>query len=248
MRIRLAVALGGLVVGCALVAHAQDPKGGPKSGRDTSNVVPSTFRAQLVVDNRFPPKNKPPKNDGDRDPRDRTGKMHCLVCEYGLSPVVAIFVRGDVAKLGPADGLSKLIKGTDALIPKYRSDKLGAFVMFLKLDGGTKAVTVKADDGSDTKIAVDLEYPHDEMRAAKVAEVQTYASVVGADNVPFGLAADKSATVTAWKVEETAPVTVVIYNRMRIAQRWSLKYDELTDAKIAEILSATETMVRGTKP
>lgn len=247
MSLRLAVALGGLVAGVALAsgAAAQEPKGGAK--RDLSNVVPSTFRSQLVVDNRFPPKNKPPKDDSDRDPRDRTGKMHCLVCEYGLSPVSAVFVRGDISKLGPTDGLSKLIKGTDALLPKYRSDKLGAFVTFLKLEGGTKAVTVKGDDGSDTKVAIDLEYPHDEARDAKAAEVRAYAAVVAADNVPFGLAADKSAALTAFKVEETAAVTVVIYNRFRIAQRWELKMADLTDEKVAEILAATEAMVRGKK-
>lgn len=247
MSIRLAVALGGLVAGVAL-AQAQEPKSASKTGRDAANVVPSTFRAQLVVDNRFPPKVKPPKDDGDRDPRDRTGKMHCLVCEYGLSPVVAVFVRGDVSKLQATDGLSKLIKGTDALIPKYRADKLSAFAAFLKLDGGTKAVTVKGDDGGDTKVAVDLEYPHDEARDAKVAEVKAFAAIVNAENVPFGLAADKSTAATAFKVEETTPITVVIYNRLRIVKRWTLKSDELTDAKVAEILNATEEMVRGKTP
>ena len=93
----------------------------------------------MVVDNRFPLVMKPEKGpirDENRDPKDRTGKIHCLVCENGLSPVIAIFVRGDLKaeKAGAPDrtaGLKKLIKGADTLIPKYRSDKLAAFAMFL---------------------------------------------------------------------------------------------------------------------
>lgn len=259
MSIRVAAALAGLLISVGLTARAQEPKGGELEptiisasrtvirGGQNSNVVPSPLRAQLVVDNRFPPKVKPPKDDGDRDPRDRTGKMHCLVCEHGLSPVVAIFVRGDVSKVGATDGLSKLIKGADALIPKYRSDKLSAFVMFLKLDGGTKAVTVKGEDGSDTKVAIDLEYPHDEVRDAKAAEVRTYAGVVNTENVPFGLLADKSAAIRAFAIDDMVPVTVIIYNRLRTVQRWELKSDELTDEKITEILAATEAMTRGKK-
>lgn len=257
MSVRLVIGLAVLSAAAVLTAHAQEPAPGPTlnsaaraviRGCTNSNVVPAPFRAQLVVDNRFPPKVKPPKNDGDRDPRDRTGKMHCLVCEYGLSPVVAVFVRGDVSKVQPTDGLSKLIKGTDALIPKYRSDKLAAFVMFLKLDSGTKAVTVKGPDGSDAKVAVDLEYPHDEARDAKAAEVRTYAGVVNADNIPFGLAADKSGGLGDFAIGNDTPVTVIIYNRLRTVHRWELKIDELTDEKVAEILGATEAMVRGKKP
>ncbi|AWM40831.1 hypothetical protein GobsT_06180 [Gemmata obscuriglobus] len=282
MSIRLAVALGGLVAGFAL-AQAQEPKGGAKA----ANVVPSTFRAQLVVDNRFSLKTKhrldtgdgwpecaalalgekakdeDKVNDSDRDPRDRTGKMHDLVSEYGLAPVVAIFVRADAPRLTADAGLGKLLRGLDrenddpkvrdvrprdGLMTTYQADKLAAFVMFLWLEGGTKAVTVKGEDGSEQKVAVDLEFPHDEKRADKVKLVQEYACKVRANKVPFGLAADKSAAVTAFKIEETAPVTIVIYNRLRIVQRWSLKTDELTDEKVAEILAAIKKMVDEKKP
>jgi hypothetical protein len=43
-------------------------------------------------------------------------------------------------------------------------------------------------------------------------------------------------------------VTVVIYNRLRVAQRWELKADELTDEKVSEVLNAIEAMVKGQKP
>ena len=203
-------------------------------GAKASNVVPSTFRAQLVVDNRF--------KEGDA--RNRAGKMHCLVCEYGLSPVVAVFVRADLK--GDTAGLVNLLKGVDTLTPKYRADKLAAFAMFLKLDGGTKVVTVKRADGTEAKVVTDLEYPDDEDRATKAEEVKALAGKVGTINVPFGLAPTKSAAITAFAISDV-PVTVVIYNRMRIVQRWELKLNELTPAKIEEILAATAEMASGNK-
>ncbi len=46
------------------------------------------------------------------------------------------------------------------------------------------------------------------------------------------------------RARQTVPITVIIYNRMRMVERWELKSDELTDAKIEEILKAVEGMVR----
>ena len=260
MTIRHAVVAFGVLAGAALVAPAQPPAppapptasasavaaaAATARGATTANVVPATFRAHLVTDNRF---KAPVKNaDGTEspDPRNRTGKMHCLVCEYGLSPVVAVFVRADLKGVDASGGLGKLIKSTDALIPKYRADKMTAFAAYLKLDGGSKSVTVKAADGSDEKVEAAQEYPDDEKRADKLKEVLGFATAVNADNVPFGLAPVSSPSVTAFGVGEAVPVTVIIYNRLRMVQRWELKLDEITDEKISEILAATETMIRG---
>jgi hypothetical protein len=216
-------------------------------------VVPATFRAQLVVDNRF--KQPIKQEDGSEipDPRNRTGKMHCLVCEYGPSPVVAIFVRADLKAKDPANPkqtapeLAKFVKAVDSLIPKYRGDRLGAFLMYLRLEGGPKAVTVKAADGSEEKVEAFKEYPDDENRDAYAGELKAFAAATGADNVPLGLAPVSSPSVAAFGIKDDTPVTVIIYNRLRIVQRWELKAEELTNEKISEILNATEQMVTGAK-
>lgn len=267
MAIRHAVAALGLLAGAALAA-AQEPKQAEATATDgalaaaaaaargaaAANVVPGPFRAQLVVDNRFPPpKGRPTKGaalkDEDRDPKDRTGKMHCLVSENGLSPVVAVFVRSDLKGLDAGSGLGKLIKGADALIPRHRADKMAGFAMFLKLDGGPKLVTVKKPDGSEDKVEAPKEYPDTELvkREALVKEVADFAAAVGAQNVPFGLAPTTSPSVAAFGIGESTPVTVILYNRMRMVQRWELKTDELTDEKVREILNAAEQMVTGRK-
>ena len=73
---------------------AQDAKPQPKLVIPP-DVVPSTFRAFLVTDSRFPPLKEGEGKDATEvpNPLNRSGKIHCLVCENGLAPVVAIFVR-----------------------------------------------------------------------------------------------------------------------------------------------------------
>jgi hypothetical protein len=240
----------GLLGLAAFTASAQDPK-----TPLPPNVVPSTFRAFLVTDDRFPPVKTPDGKDMP-DPRNRTGKIHCLVCENGLAPVVAIFVRADAAKLkdpnkfGASKSVGKLVKSLDALIPKYRSDKLAGFVMFLRLEGGERTVKLAGADGMpDTTLTVDQEYPDDEKRDEYAKDIKDFAGLVNAPNVPFGLAPDKSKAVTAWKIPEKADVVVIVYNRMRIVgQPWVFEQAaDLTDEKIAEILKSAETAITGRK-
>ncbi len=255
MTIRGAVAVFGGLVAAGLAAPAQDPPppavttdalaaaATAARGATLANVVPATFRAQLVVDNRFKAPVKTADGKEGPDPRNRTGKIHCLVCENGLSPTIAIFVRADLKGVDATSGLGKLIKGTDALIPKYRSDKLAGYAMFLKLEGGDKLVKVKGAGGSETEEKAPKEYPDDEKRDVYVQEIATFAGTVNADNVPFGLAPTSSPSIKEFGIGDAVPVTVIIYNRFRMAQRWEFKMDEITDAKITEILEATERMI-----
>jgi hypothetical protein len=230
-----------------LTAAAQPPK-----SAFPPDVIPSTFRAHLVTDSRFPPiKTGEGKDAQERpNPLNRPGKIHCLVCENGLAPVVAAFVRPEAKAFGAESGLAKLAKGVNGLIPKYRSDKLAAFVMFLNLEGGKKAIKIPgAEGGTDTSLTVDQEYPDDEKRDTYTAEIREFANAVNTPNVPYGLAANKSDAVTAWKIGEKDDITVVLYHRMRVVgQPWRFaKASDLTDEKVAEILKATENMITNRK-
>jgi hypothetical protein len=235
MTIRHAATALWLLAAVALAGRADLPIAPPK------NVVPSTFRAQLVVDDRFKEPITNPDGSKGPDPRNRTGKIHCLVCEHGLAPVVAVFVRADTADAKVEPGLTKLLKATDALLPKYRADKMAAFAMFLSLDGGRKLV--KLADGSE--VETDKEYPDDEKRDAKAKDVKDYAAKTATPGIPFGLAPATSTALTAFAIGDE-PVTVVIYNRLRIVNRWALKADDLTDEKIDAIMQATQAMITGT--
>jgi hypothetical protein len=251
MRIRTLLAapgLAGLIALSCLAARGQEPK-----VQLPPDVLPSTFRMYMVTDNRFEPlkdadgkvlvgaDGKPVQN-----PKNRTGKIHCLVSEYGLNPTVAVFVRADAGSLGDKSGVAKLAKQVNALVPKHRSDKLGGFVAFLRLESGPKPVVVKTKrpDGTEAeeKIEQDKEYPDDEKRDTHAGSIRDLEQALAVPNVPFGLTPEKSKAIAAWKIGDADEVTVIFYNRMRIiGQPWRFAKDtDLTDEKIAEIVKTVE--------
>jgi hypothetical protein len=254
MRIRVlfTTGLAGLIGFCSLFAIADDTK--PKL---PENVVPSAFRAFLVTDGRFPSA-KAPDGKEQPDPRNRSGKIHCLVCENGLAPVIAVFVRlkGPASDLGTDKGVADLITKTNRMIsqPQYRANKLASFVMFLRLVGGSKDVTVKTKQGKDeveTKVKEDLEFPDEDdlKRAEYVDDIKKFAAALNVPNVPLGLVAEKSKALTEWGVKDTDDVTVVLYYRMRkVGKPWTFaKYDDLTDEKVNEILKTAADLLADKK-
>lgn len=228
------------------------------------NAVPSPFRSYIVYDGRYPLD----------DPKNRQDKMHCMVCENGLAPAVAIFSR-----TVPPDGnapLARLMKALQPLIPKYRGDRFATYVIFLRTDAGTKDVIVKQADGSETKVTLDKEFPdddrtklvvdptdpmqkkppqftfdrEDEVRAIRgdtdsKKPLGGFAAAVATPNIPLCLAATKSKLTDSFGIKEGDDITVVLYNRLFIEQRWSFKPNELDDAMIAEIAAAAENTVKG---
>jgi hypothetical protein len=212
----------GMLAVLAAAATAQDEKKDdkkdePKAKAAKPPLVPATFRAYLVTDQRYPAKVANPVKPDDRDPRDRTGKIHCLVCENGPNPVVAIFVRAD-PKADATAKLAELTNKVSGLITTYRGDKLAAFAMFLQLDG---------------------EYPNDEARDEKANDVRVLAGVAKAPNVPFGLAPTKSPALDAWGVGEKDEYTVVFYRGMREVKRWKFM-EAPTGDQVKEIADAVE--------
>jgi len=245
VRVLCATGLVILLSFTCLTSPAQDPK--PKLPPD---VIPSAFRAFLVTDGRFPPiklEGKEPQPD----PRNRTGKIHCLVCENGLAPVIAIFVRADPQSLVRDKGVADLVLKANKMIskPEYRAYKMAAFVMFLRLEGGIKNVTVKMiQDGAEVESKIDqnLEYPDDEKRDEYASKIRDFATGLNAPNVPFGLAADKSKALDEWVGKDnTDEVTVVVYYRMRtVGKPWRFpKADDLNDEKVNEILKSVDKAI-----
>lgn len=248
MRMRVLFLAAGMAAVAFHAAPAQDPKAAAPLPPD---VVPATFRALIITDDRFPPIKEGEGKDVKESPNplNRSGKIHCLVCENGLAPVLAIFVRAEANAVKPDRGVGKLVAALNALIPKYKSDKLAGFLMFLNLDGGKKSIKIPgAEGGTDTTLTVDQEFPDTELdkREAFVKDIRALASGVKAPYVPFGLAPATSDAIKAWKISEKDDVTVVLYDRMRVVGKpWTFaKLDDVTDEKIAEILKAVEKTIR----
>ena len=242
---RTAGLAAGLVL--AAVATAQEPKVEPKADLKAKSTaqkgewVPATFRAFLVADGRFPPKVSPPVKAEDRDARDRTRKMHDLVGENGLSPVVAVFVRSEPTDLA-GSGVLKLAQALDKKIPEYRGDKLSGFVHFLWLDAPEKVVALP-EAGDAKSVTLDGEFPDDEKRDEHADAVLKLSNEAKAPNVPFGLVPGKGKMIDAWGLKAEDKVTVVLYNRMRVKERWTFPAAGPTDEQVATIVKAAEEVI-----
>jgi hypothetical protein len=178
------------------VATAQDaatPAGPLKKG----SAVPSTFRALVAADDRYAKDN----------PRNRVQKMHDLVTDNGLNPVLVAFVRTAPAAGSPGE---KLGKEMSALFAKYKADRLGTFIVFLTLD---------------------QEYQLDTDRDAKRQAAEAlFAQLKGTEanfGVPFAIAAKASPETKAWTLEDKDEVAIFYYNRMTVQNAWRFAADQL---------------------
>lgn len=222
-----AVGLMTLAVG---FAAAQEPD--PKPAAVPDGVIASSFRAFVVSDERF--------EKG--SPRNRVDKMHDLVVDNALNPVVAVFSRQEAMPNGttPNAAVAQLTAKLNDLVQdkELKAARLGAFVSFLTLG---------------------KEYPEAEGRDPARKNVQTFAAEVKklakpgtpaatALAVPLTLAASKSDAVTAWDVKETDALTVVFYREMKPLQRWAYPADKLpTDDDVKAIAAAVEKELRAKK-
>ena len=218
MRHGRAAGWGGLLGAVLAAAAGAAP---PPAGE----AIPDTFRVFVAADDRFPADSV----------RNRTGKLHCFVCEHGLAPVTAVFTRADPAKA--ADGpVGVLAKQLDGVVRKYRPNNAAAFVAFLSLSG---------------------EYPDDDREvgegkarvAARIKEaeaVKALADQLKVPGVPFGLAAGKSPQTEAWGIQKGDDLVVVVYRRLKVVKRWSFPADQPpTEADLKAIGDAAEANAGG---
>jgi hypothetical protein len=203
MAVRRWVGIVALLVG-SVVCVGQEPSAAP---------VPGTFRAFIVTDFR---------TDPGKDARNRTGRMHDLVTENGLNPVLAIFSRTTPEKADVP--LARLILRANSLVTQFRADRFGAYVIFLTL----------------TK-----EYPDDDQRKAKADAVDGFAKQVKASGVPFGLAAGAGEAATKFGLKEGQDLTVVFYHRMKVVKTWSFTAEKPpTDDEIKQIEAAVAAEIK----
>jgi len=234
----------GTISGFALLALS--PSGRTQSDRPTTPaaMIPATLRAFIVQDGRFPPQTIDGKLQ--RDPRDRSGKIHCYVCEYGLSPVFILFLRADPKQITADTPMGKLIRDLDAIMPKYRADRLNGLILFLRTEAGEKAVKFMDDSGAEIAVTADKEYPDDENRDRYVQEIKDWIQAMKIANIPVGLAPFTSKSLTAWGVQDKDAATVVIYRRLKhLAPPWH--FPTLGDLNEEQAKTILQTVLSATR-
>jgi hypothetical protein len=116
-----------LLVGWVLAAAIAFAADEDKQGTEPGNLLPGPFHPYNVTG-------------------ERKGKYHCLVCQYGLKPVVLIFTR---AAPDEKSTLAKLVKDLDAAMAADQTATLRSGVIFLSEDKDPMALEKKLGDWAE---------------------------------------------------------------------------------------------------
>jgi hypothetical protein len=142
----------------------------------------------------------------------RKGNFHCLVSEYDLEPVVMIVARD----LELSEPFKDLLKQLDNAIAKNPAVRLRSFVVFL----------------SDSLPDV---VQNDDKREELAGKLEDAAKGLGLKHVVLCL--DSKSDLEKYALDESAAVTVVLYHKLKVVAHESLSREDLTAAKVQEIMT-----------
>lgn len=160
------------------------------------------------------------------------GRYHSPVAEYGLSPVVLVFVR----EVPEADKpLFELLKKLDELIVKHPNVPFGCCAILLN-DAGLREALEKSGEDYNKKFAETTVAKEDlEKRLRGIAKAK------GIERVTFAL--DQSTGPKAYQFDDKADVTVLTYNRHTIINRRTFGKDKLTSMDVKAIAAEAEKVI-----
>ncbi|HLN27123.1 MAG TPA: hypothetical protein VK395_05225 [Gemmataceae bacterium] len=150
---------------------------------------------------------------------EHAANLHCLVCAYGLRPVVAVFTREPIAA---NKTLATLLQKLDEDLVKYKDARLRAFAVLL----------------SD-------EFPKEEGRKNLVAGLGNTAAEL--DLKRLILAAGDSAGPDNYKLNKDAALTVVLYRNHKVIANFAFAKDKFTENDITAILEGVHKMIGAKK-
>lgn len=191
----------------AAAASAADEKQTLVSGPAPGSPIPGPFQPYVVV--------------GKAKFKDR---FHCPVTEYGLNPVVGVFVRGAKA----TDPVVKLVAELDKLAVENDASRLGVFVAFLAPD-------IKLDDKEMDKVkaAVEKVRQEDNTREEAKPDLEDRFKELKQTTVVFDWLGNVK---PLYKLNDAATVTVVVYNQNKVLSTHAFPGDAETAAGVAKVV------------
>jgi hypothetical protein len=150
---------------------------------------------------------------------EHAGNLHCLVCEYGLRPTVAVFAR-DTAEGNKA--LASLLKKLDEAIGLHKNARLRGFAVILSEDfpkeEGAKDVVPRLE-----KLAADLELKN---------VIVTVNGPAGPEN---------------YKINKDAEVTVLVYQNQQVLANFAYAKEQFGEKDADAILAEVNKLVGAKK-
>jgi hypothetical protein len=176
-----------------------------KSGPQTGELIPGSF-APFNVNGK------------------RKDRYHCLVCDYGVEPVVLVFAREPAE--GKDEALSDLLKKLDDAVERHQDKFLHSFVVFLSPDApGAPAGAEETPEKlvKEATARVDL----NARLLTRAEKLKTL--VVGS----FPAEGPKG-----YKISNQAEVTVLFYSGFKVEKNFAFKAGELQPDNVSIIIKA----------
>jgi hypothetical protein len=215
MRCRLSVVAVVMVALAYSDSGAQD-KAAFKSGPAPKGYVGGPFQAYTV--------------NGKRG-KDR---FHCPVLEFGLDPVIGIFVReGDTPPADDAAVLELLKKADEAVKRHDELSFLKSFAVFVTPEARSSINQAKIDD-VDTLIKQSgaREKLERRLRAAAKPLEHVIVGYVGPDQLP------------KWELAKEPGVTVLVYAKHKVLENYAFPEGKLTSADTDAIMKRVDELMK----
>jgi hypothetical protein len=200
--------------GCfALAANALQVPDEIKSGPQANELIPGPFHYLNI--------NGP-----------HAGSPHCLVSEFGLRPTVAVFTHEAPE---PGKPLGVLLQKLDAATAKHQEQSLRSFAVFL------------SDNYRTSDLRRFVVFPNDEAakeeqdRKDLIGRLEKFATELDLKNLV--LSVGPSAGPEKYNINKDAEVTVLLYDKLKVMENYSLPKGKLNERYINSILASVEQML-----
>jgi hypothetical protein len=198
-----------LLAGLFFAAHVPAQE---KSGLQPGEFLPSSFAPFNL--------NGPSK-----------GLYHSLVCEYGLGPVVMVFVRE--RRDGKDMAVAELLQKLDEALPTYQPEGLRGFAVVLSPDARSSVFEEKTED-------VDKVLEEEDRREKLQARLEPLAAQLK----NLVLATYPAEGPKGYNLSPKAEVTVLLYDRMKVRESWAFREGQLNAEGVAQALQGIEKALR----
>lgn len=203
---------------CAGWLAAQDEGEKFRSGVKVGDVLPGPFDAVNI------------------NGKKGKGRQHCLVCEFGLHPVVMVLAREPAeGKDGP---LTSLLAKLDEAVSRHAEDHyLASCGIFLSPDAHNSANNTAEEDTkkiADETIARDALTKRLEERADKLKNVV--------------LAYFPAAGPKDYNINPKAEVTVLFYYKHKVLANFAYPEGKMTDEDVERIVKTVDDTLAKKKP
>ncbi len=167
-----------------------------------------------------------------------TGRFHCMVCEYGLKPVVAIFVREDPdAKADANEGaVQELLKKVDEAVERHQASYLNSFVIFLTPEARS-SITEKKEEDTEKLVT-------EAVARAKLTERLTPLAN-SLNHVVVGFFPAEN--LKGWDIAKQPGVTVMVYAKHKVLANHAFAEGKLKSAEVEQVIKGVDALFKKTK-